>query len=933
MAKSPLVFLRDHVINGVPSSGAYRMEKRDLREYLLWLQDQAGGSGGGDFSADIAALEARIAAEETARASAVSTEAAAREAGDEAEAEARSQAISGEATARQEAIAEEAEARAEAVAAEAEARGEEIAAEAQARAEADSLRVRYSDAAPIMVRPGETPRAYASTLDGEPSAVTPIPENQVAVGPGGKSAVLSGAKVIAPAAALRVEPGKQYRVRFVVQRTVNTADPANDAIQLGLRWLRNDKTGIDTTILADLVDITTSDGRVEQSYNFALTDADNIDAKAPRFTVYVRPFVRTFGNGVTHVEIIQVTDLTDTTEWSPDLTQFQNEVASLSQRIDDVGDQLELRPYYQVGDGTATGGGPTARIRGQGNRFSIVPTDLDGGLNSLVEFFFDAGADPASDAVWTAEGGFRTTGNFRATGNGKFQGDLDVDGKVDVGGTLDVTGEAAFQDDVRVAKHVDITMTLDVQGNAILQSDVDIGENLSVEGTSSFTGAGSFASTLSVTGAVTFDSTLAVDGEVTLGDDLAVEGDTSLDGTLTVEGNASLIANLSVGGTFTLTGAATLNGTLEVAGDATLESDLAVGESATIGGTFGVTGNASFVANVTVGGGLEVEGTTTLGDTLSVTGNATLEADLAVEGNASVVGTFVTTGAATFEDTVDIESDATVGGTLGVTGAVNFASTLGVTGNATVGGTLGVTGLATLASLTVTGTAVIGDGSGDAVTIKGTVVNAYSSGLFANANAAAWRTSLDVYDKAYIDGLIAAQDAMVFKGVIDCSTNPNYPAADRGWTYRVSVAGKIGGTSGASVEAGDILICTVDATVAGNHATVGANWAIIQVNIDGAVTTDDIGDTVQAHSDHLDDISALTPSEGDFLQLVSGAWSIRTPAEVLADLQDVPGFDLWVTPPATASATGVAGQKAYDEDYLYICVATDTWRRIAHDTW
>ena len=97
--------------------------------------------------------------------------------------------------------------------------------------------------------------------------------------------------------------------------------------------------------------------------------------------------------------------------------------------------------------------------------------------------------------------------------------------------------------------------------------------------------------------------------------------------------------------------------------------------------------------------------------------------------------------------------------------------------------------------------------------------------------------SLHAATKAYVDGIVAAQDAMVFKGVIDCSANPNYPAADRGWTYRVSVAGKIGGGSGPNVEVGDIIICQTDSTASGNHATVGSAWGIIQVNIDGAVTT------------------------------------------------------------------------------------------------
>lgn len=78
-------------------------------------------------------------------------------------------------------------------------------------------------------------------------------------------------------------------------------------------------------------------------------------------------------------------------------------------------------------------------------------------------------------------------------------------------------------------------------------------------------------------------------------------------------------------------------------------------------------------------------------------------------------------------------------------------------------------------------------------------------------------------------------DAMIFEGVVDCSSNPNYPAADRGSTYRVGVAGKIGGASGANVEIGDVLVCLTDGTVSGDQATVGTSWTITQGNIDGAV--------------------------------------------------------------------------------------------------
>lgn len=89
--------------------------------------------------------------------------------------------------------------------------------------------------------------------------------------------------------------------------------------------------------------------------------------------------------------------------------------------------------------------------------------------------------------------------------------------------------------------------------------------------------------------------------------------------------------------------------------------------------------------------------------------------------------------------------------------------------------------------------------------------------------------------KTYADNILGNANALVYKGVIDCSANPNYPAADAGWMYIVSVAGKIGGASGIDVEVGDMLICNTDGTVSGNQATVGSYWNVIQKNIVGAV--------------------------------------------------------------------------------------------------
>lgn len=37
--------------------------------------------------------------------------------------------------------------------------------------------------------------------------------------------------------------------------------------------------------------------------------------------------------------------------------------------------------------------------------------------------------------------------------------------------------------------------------------------------------------------------------------------------------------------------------------------------------------------------------------------------------------------------------------------------------------------------------------------------------------------------------------------------------------------------------------------------------------------------------------------------------------------------------PGTAGATGNVGEMCWDGSYLYICVATNTWRRVAHASW
>jgi len=82
--------------------------------------------------------------------------------------------------------------------------------------------------------------------------------------------------------------------------------------------------------------------------------------------------------------------------------------------------------------------------------------------------------------------------------------------------------------------------------------------------------------------------------------------------------------------------------------------------------------------------------------------------------------------------------------------------------------------------------------------------------------------------KTYVD--TAVTGLLDFKGATDCSSNPNYPAASKGDFYIVSVAGKIGGASGTTVEAGDGYYATAD-NAGGTEASVGTSWAHVEHNV------------------------------------------------------------------------------------------------------
>jgi len=246
----------------------------------------------------------------------------------------------------------------------------------------------------------------------------------------------------------------------------------------------------------------------------------------------------------------------------------------------------------------------------------------------------------------------------------------------------------------------------------------------------------------------------------------------------------------------------------------------------------------------------------------------------------------------------------------------------------------------------------------DATFAKVTVVAAPSAGT-------------DLTNKTYVDGLLASNDAMIFKGTVGTGGTHTIAAFnalatyDAGWTYRIIEAGTVKGNV---VEVGDMIIAMVDRAGSGE---LDADWTVVQTNLDGAVigpasstagyfaiwngTTgkllQDGGGApgtmaYETATNYLTTAAAATTYVAQALfdaQTIIAAVTDDTPAAVTVAEQTIVGRItsgniaaltaaqvmgvLWQAAPATPTSTGTVNQIAFDEDYFYICTATNTWRR------
>ena len=75
----------------------------------------------------------------------------------------------------------------------------------------------------------------------------------------------------------------------------------------------------------------------------------------------------------------------------------------------------------------------------------------------------------------------------------------------------------------------------------------------------------------------------------------------------------------------------------------------------------------------------------------------------------------------------------------------------------------------------------------------------------------------------------------------------------------------------------------------------------------------------------------ITPTSSD-LVIITDVSATSKPTKS-ATIASIVGTISDVTAPVTASSPGVTGQVATDTGYIYVCTATNTWKRVAIATW
>lgn len=213
--------------------------------------------------------------------------------------------------------------------------------DAASRADLEALRNRPPGS---REKPGDGVNAHTfvsevSRLAGEAAALPPLSPSLLAVNASGSVLRVPGNGILASREAVSVETGRIRELRTVVSRFVNSPDPNNDSVRIGVAWLDRFKQVISTGVAFDIADLLVASGRLTRTAYVSASAGPGITLVAPAGAAYFRPFVQMFGAGaLTDVEIFVATDATGLTIPPPASTDLVADVAALKSQ--NPGDRL-----------------------------------------------------------------------------------------------------------------------------------------------------------------------------------------------------------------------------------------------------------------------------------------------------------------------------------------------------------------------------------------------------------------------------------------------------------------------------------------------------------------------------------------------------------------------------------------------------------------
>lgn len=143
--------------------------------------------------------------------------------------------------------------------------------------------------------------------------------------------------------------------------------------------------------------------------------------------------------------------------------------------------------------------------------------------------------------------------------------------------------------------------------------------------------------------------------------------------------------------------------------------------------------------------------------------------------------------------------------------------------------------------------------------------------------------------------------------------------------------------TGLFVESQEVVAASAADIVLYHHRNNGAGVAadvisslVFQGNDDGATPSE--VEYARIEGSIVDPTAAAEDGKIDLQVMTAGTLTSQaaiTSANVTLGVRPI----LPTHTPASASATGTAGEVAWDADYIYICTATNTWKRVAISTW